>query len=65
MPEPASNGAGSGDIGELRELLVGPELKRLSALESRWGDPATRSGDIAEVLPEAIRGAKEIGRAHV
>ena len=58
MPEPASNGAGSGDIGELRELLVGPELKRLSALESRWGDPVTRSGDIAEVLPEAIRGAK-------
>ena len=58
MPEPASNGAGSGDLDEIRDLLVGPELKRLSALEDRWGDPVTRSGDIAEVLPAAIRGAK-------
>lgn len=66
MPEPAgksvdgsaSAAAKSGDLGALRHLLVGPELEQLNRLESRVGERASRAADLAEVLPDGIRGAK-------
>jgi OOP family OmpA-OmpF porin len=71
MPEPAvnpvdhpagaaANGAASSsnEVAELRRLLVGPELEQLARLESRVSEPESRTADLAEVLPQAIRGAK-------
>ncbi len=66
MPEPTVNSvdgsanalARSNELGELQELLVGPHLEQLARLDARVGDPATRTADLAEVLPDAIRGAK-------
>jgi OOP family OmpA-OmpF porin len=74
MPEPAvnpvdesANGAASSassspahsnEVNELRRLLVGAELEQLARLESRVAQPASRTADMAEVLPDAIRGAK-------
>lgn len=58
MPEPASNGASSADLSELRQLLVGPELEQLANVQDRLADPARRSADFAQVLPEAIKAAK-------
>jgi OOP family OmpA-OmpF porin len=71
MPEPAAksvapsadaptNGSGalSAELGELRQLLVGPELEQLARVQARLADPASRSADLAEVLPEGIRNAK-------
>ena len=46
------------DLGELRDLLVGPELEQFGELRARVDDPARRTADLAQVLPEAIRGAK-------
>jgi OOP family OmpA-OmpF porin len=65
MPEPATdqaggsvNGAGSPEFVQLRELLVGPERAQIAGLEERVGNPAKRSADLAEVLPEAIKSAR-------
>ena len=54
----ASAPANSNELGELRQLLVGPELKQLARLEARVAEPASRAADLAEVLPEGIRAAK-------
>ncbi len=56
MPERAA--AGSDELSELRQLLVGPDLEQLARLEARVAEPPSRAADLAEVLPEAIRGAK-------
>jgi outer membrane protein OmpA-like peptidoglycan-associated protein len=53
-PAPAS----PDELGQLRNLLVGPELEQFAQMEARVSDPARRTVDIAQVLPEAIRGAK-------
>ena len=68
MTDPAQSGPGdapqgvfaetNGSLGELRQLLVGPELEQLAALQTRVGDPAKRTVDLAEALPGAIRAAK-------
>ncbi len=58
MPEPAANGASSGEWNDLRELLVGPEIEQLADVRERLTDPEKRSADLAQVLPEAIRNAK-------
>lgn len=65
MPEPAvnsvdesANGAASNEVGELRQLLVGAELEQLARLESRVAEPESRTADLAEVLPQAIKAAK-------
>jgi outer membrane protein OmpA-like peptidoglycan-associated protein len=58
MPEAAANGANSAELTELRELLIGSELERISGVEERVADPRKRSVDVAQVLPDAVRGAK-------
>ena len=66
MPEPAvkpvdgsaSATARSNEHDLLRELLVGPEIDKLERLQARVHEPASRAADLAEVLPDAIRGAK-------
>lgn len=45
-------------LGQLRQLLVGPELEQLGELQTRVDNPARRAADLAQVLPEAIKGAK-------
>jgi OOP family OmpA-OmpF porin len=62
MPEATGNSvdgaAGANDLGELRQLLIGGELTQLARLEARVAEPAKRTADLAEVLPEAVRTAK-------
>src|SRR5439155_1024104 len=63
MPQPAKDGAGfteigSTEFGELRQLLLGPDLVRISELEQRFEDPAKRIADLARDLPDSIKSAK-------
>jgi outer membrane protein OmpA-like peptidoglycan-associated protein len=46
------------ELGQLRHLLIGPELQQFGRLQKRVDDPATRAVDVAQVLPDSIRGAK-------
>jgi len=59
---PAMNGAGAetdgADFAELRQLLIGPEIDRVTALEDRLNDHAKRAAESGRVLPDAIRNAK-------
>lgn len=43
------------ELDQLKDLLVGPELRDLAELQARLEDPARRTRDLADVLPEAIR----------
>jgi outer membrane protein OmpA-like peptidoglycan-associated protein len=52
MPESAA------ELAELRELLVGEELKDLARVHAWLADPAKRAEDLAQVLPDAIKTAK-------
>jgi len=52
LPEPAA------ELAELRELLVGQEIEELARVQTRLADPAKRTEDLAQVLPEAIKAAK-------
>jgi len=66
MPEPAVNSvdgsanatASASDLDALQELLVGPHLEQLAGLHARVSDTASRTADLAEVLPDAIKSAK-------
>ena len=66
MAEPAgdraatsSRGNGIGaEFAQLRELLLGEELNELAAIRGRMDDPARRSAELAEVLPDAIKAAR-------
>lgn len=51
-PEPPT------ELAELRELLVGQEIEELARVQARLADPAKRTEDLAQVLPDAIRAAK-------
>jgi outer membrane protein OmpA-like peptidoglycan-associated protein len=51
------NGVGH-ELAQLRELLLGEELNELAAMRGRLDDPARRSVEVAEVLPDAIKGAR-------
>lgn len=42
------------DISSLRTILVGPEQRRLAALQHRLDDPDRRAEDIGEVLPQVL-----------
>jgi outer membrane protein OmpA-like peptidoglycan-associated protein len=59
--DPAANGSRGNGIGaefaQLRELLLGEELHELAAIRGRMDDPARRSAELAEVLPDAIKAA--------
>ena len=41
-------------LAELRSLIVGPEHELLGSLKARLDDPAIRTADVSEVLPDAI-----------
>src|SRR5882724_11449294 len=63
MPEPAKDSAGFTEIGsteftELRQLLLGPDLVRISELEQHFDNPAKRIAELARDLPDSIRAAK-------
>jgi outer membrane protein OmpA-like peptidoglycan-associated protein len=62
MPEPAAGGddgsLASAAFAELHELLVGPDVDRIAHIEDRLNDAGKRAIDVAQVLPEAIRGSK-------
>ncbi len=67
MPEPAenraaagspSNGAGAAELAQLRQLLIGLELDELKKIKGRLDDPATRTAEIAEILPGIIKSAR-------
>lgn len=59
MATPAGpDGAGSAELDALRQLIVGPELQQLEEVRQRLDNPAQRATDLAQVLPEAVRGAK-------
>jgi outer membrane protein OmpA-like peptidoglycan-associated protein len=51
------NGVGA-ELAQLRDLLLGEELNELAAMRSRMDDPARRSVELAEVLPDAIKAAR-------
>lgn len=51
------NGIGA-EFAQLRELLLGEELNELAAIRGRMDDPARRSAELAEVLPDAIKAAR-------
>lgn len=42
------------DLSSLRALIVGPEQRRLAALQSRLDDKEGRAEDLAEVLPRVL-----------
>jgi outer membrane protein OmpA-like peptidoglycan-associated protein len=67
MPEPAGdrsatggtpNGAGAPEFVQLRQLLIGQELDELAQIKGRLEDPAARTADLAQILPDAIRAAR-------
>jgi len=67
MPEPAGdraatggapNGAGAAEFAQLRQLLVGQELDDLAQIKGRLDDPAARTAELAQILPEAIKTAR-------
>lgn len=41
-------------LGELRTLLVGPDLQELRAFRARFADPASRARDVGTVLADAV-----------
>jgi OOP family OmpA-OmpF porin len=55
------------EFAELRQLLLGPEQRRLDELADRLETVAPTAGDVAEILPEAIalrtRRDQQLGRA--
>lgn len=56
------NGAGDetdgADLAELRRLLIGPDVDRITTLEDRLNDPAKRAAESGRVLPDTIRNAR-------
>jgi outer membrane protein OmpA-like peptidoglycan-associated protein len=60
--EPPMNGAAAQarEMARLRELLIGPEQEQIAKLQQRLDDPSVRAGELAEVLPEAVRAAREV-----
>jgi OOP family OmpA-OmpF porin len=60
-PDRQTNGSAgqSRELARLRELLLGPEQDQLQKLQRRMDDPSSRAGELAEVLPEAVRAARQ------
>ena len=54
-PEPPTNEpSDEATLGQLRELLIGPERARLDQLQERLDDPHTQARQLSDVLPDAI-----------
>src|SRR5579872_4384315 len=62
VPEPAGdrapNGTGAAEFTQLRRLLVGKELDDLARIKDQLDDPAARTAELAQLLPEAIKAAR-------
>jgi OOP family OmpA-OmpF porin len=54
---------GERELNELRDLLVGPEKRRLASLEGRLEDSEQRTEDVSSVVAEAIHLRQERGGA--
>lgn len=54
-PEPVN---AQTELNQLRELLVGQELRDLAGVQDRLANPARRTEDLSAVLAEAIKAAK-------
>src|SRR5262245_37954102 len=50
----AKSEAEPSDLATLRAMLVGPERRRLAAIQTRLDDPDRRARDVAEVLPHVL-----------
>jgi OOP family OmpA-OmpF porin len=46
---------GDADLTSLRALIVGPEQRRLAAIQERLDDRLARAEDLAEVLPQVLQ----------
>jgi OOP family OmpA-OmpF porin len=44
----------SADLADLRDLIVGPEQRRIDRLQARLDDPDARARDVGEVLPNVL-----------
>ena len=51
---PDSIGTPAEKFAELRTLLVGPEQRQLTALQTRLNDPVAQARDVSRVLPTAL-----------
>jgi OOP family OmpA-OmpF porin len=51
---PDTFGTPAEKFAELRTLLVGPEQRQLSALQTRLNDPVAQARDVSRVLPTAL-----------
>jgi hypothetical protein len=45
---------GAQDLADLRSILVGPDRRRVDALEARIDDPEARARDVGDVLPRVL-----------
>ena len=50
------------DLEELKSLLFGAEKQALDSITERVQKPETRSADVADILPEAVRRSHQQGR---
>jgi outer membrane protein OmpA-like peptidoglycan-associated protein len=53
-PEPDSDVPESERLDELRSIIIGPEHRRLRALEARLDDPSAQAREVSQILPQAI-----------
>lgn len=53
-PEAGDRNGNTGSLAELRELIVGPELRELARLRGRLDDPQVRSEELSQIVAEAI-----------
>lgn len=66
-PAESAEADGAEQLDALRRLLLAPEQDRIERLDRRLDDLASRTEDVAEVLPSAVRrstaGGSELGQA--
>jgi len=53
-PETPDRNGNPGSLAELRELIIGPELRDLERLRARLDDPRLRSEELSQIVAEAI-----------
>jgi len=53
-PENPDRNGQSGSLAELRDLIIGPELRDLARLRARLDDPTVRSEELSQIVAEAI-----------
>ena len=53
-PDAPDRNGNTASLAELRELIVGPELRELARLRGRLDDPDVRSEELSQIVAEAI-----------